>query len=94
MKFRLKAIRIILDSFQTLIRNCIAGLLLNLFEQDFKDMEEELNRGICWYLTCDRYWEDSHSEIRPFPWGLVFVFVMALSLGICLVYYAIWVLFE
>lgn len=55
---------------------------------------EELNHAVCWYLTCDRYWEDTPGEARHFPWGLVFVLVMVLSLGICLCYYIIWVLFE
>jgi len=79
---------------ETLVRDCIAGLLVNLSVQDFKEVEEELNRAVCWYLTCDRYWEDSPGDLRPFPWGLVFVLVMVLSLGICMVYYVIWVLFE
>ncbi|XP_063239597.1 uncharacterized protein LOC134540653 [Bacillus rossius redtenbacheri] len=79
---------------EILIRDCIAGLLVNLSIQDFKDVEEELNRAVCWYLTCDRYWEDSPADARLFPWGLVFVLVMVLSLGICLCYYIIWVLFD
>ncbi|RZF34739.1 hypothetical protein LSTR_LSTR007791 [Laodelphax striatellus] len=79
---------------EILVRDCIAGLLVNLSVQDFKDVEEELNHEVCWYLTCDRYWEDSPLDPRHFPWGLVFVFVMVLSLGICLCYYVIWVLFD
>lgn len=55
---------------------------------------EELNRAVCWYLTCDRYWEDGPIEQRAFPWGLVFVLVMVLSLGVCFCYYIIWILFE
>ena len=55
---------------------------------------DELNRAICWYLTCDRYWEDSHSDIKQFPWGLLCMIIMVLSLGICFCYYIIWVLFE
>jgi len=79
---------------EVLVRDCIAGLLVNLSIQDFKDVEEELNQAVCWYLTCDRYWQDSPTDPRHFPWGLVFVFVMVLSLGICLCYYIIWVLFD
>uniref|UniRef100_A0A023EWL9 C2H2-type domain-containing protein n=1 Tax=Triatoma infestans TaxID=30076 RepID=A0A023EWL9_TRIIF len=79
---------------EMLVRDCIAGLLVNLSTQDFKEIEEELNQAVCWYLTCDRYWEDSPVELRPFPWGLLFVLVMALSLFICLCYYIIWVLFD
>uniref|UniRef100_A0A1B6C3F9 C2H2-type domain-containing protein n=1 Tax=Clastoptera arizonana TaxID=38151 RepID=A0A1B6C3F9_9HEMI len=79
---------------EILVRDCIAGLLVNLSVQDFKDVEEELNQAVCWYLTCERYWQDSPADPRPFPWGLVFVFIMILSLGICLCYYIIWVLFD
>ncbi|GLG98685.1 Uncharacterized protein GBIM_05293, partial [Gryllus bimaculatus] len=79
---------------EIIVRDCIAGLLVNLSIQDFKEVEEELNRAVCWYLTCDRYWEDTPGDTRHFPWGLVFVLVMVLSLGICLCYYIIWVLFE
>ncbi|KAL1124370.1 hypothetical protein AAG570_000999, partial [Ranatra chinensis] len=79
---------------EMLVRDCIAGLLVNLSTQDFKDVEEELNQAVCWYLTCDRYWEDSPVDPRHFPWGLLFVFVMALSLFLCLCYYIIWVLFD
>lgn len=52
-----------------------------------------MNKAICWYLTCDRYWEDSSIQ-RPFPFALVFILVIVLSLGICLCYYIIWILFE
>uniref|UniRef100_A0A182MCN6 C2H2-type domain-containing protein n=1 Tax=Anopheles culicifacies TaxID=139723 RepID=A0A182MCN6_9DIPT len=79
---------------EVLVRDCIVGLLVQLSLEDFRSMEEELNRAICWYLTCDRYWEDGPLEQRPFPWGLVFVLVMVLSMGVCLCYYIIWILFE
>ncbi|BES88978.1 ZnF_C2H2 [Nesidiocoris tenuis] len=79
---------------EILVRDCIAGLLVNLSTRDFQEIEEELNYAVCWYLTCDRYWEDSPSDLRPFPWGLLFVLVMALSLFICLCYYIVWVLFD
>ncbi|XP_035905245.1 uncharacterized protein LOC118509144 isoform X2 [Anopheles stephensi] len=79
---------------EVLVRDCIVGLLVQLSLEDFRAMEEELNRAICWYLTCDRYWEDGPLEQRPFPWGLVFVLVMVLSMGVCLCYYIIWILFD
>ncbi|KAK6632143.1 hypothetical protein RUM44_007173 [Polyplax serrata] len=79
---------------EVLVQDCIAGLLVNLSMQEYKEVEQALNKAVCWYLTCDRYWEDSLEETRPFPWALVFVLVMVLSLAICLVYYIIWVLFD
>ncbi|CAH0771146.1 unnamed protein product [Bemisia tabaci] len=79
---------------EMLVRDCIAGLFVSLSVQDFKDIEEELNLGVCWYLTCDRYWEDSQSLSRKFPWGLITVCIMVLSLALCLCYYVIWVVFD
>ncbi|XP_018320734.1 uncharacterized protein LOC108733884 isoform X2 [Agrilus planipennis] len=76
------------------VRDCIASLLIHLSVKDFREVEDELNRAICWYLTCDRYWEDSQSDIKQFPWGLWFVIFMVLSLGISLCYYIVWVLFD
>ncbi|XP_049538059.1 uncharacterized protein LOC125952562 isoform X2 [Anopheles darlingi] len=81
---------------EILVRDCIIGLLVQeeLSFDDFRSMEQELNRAVCWYLTCERYWEDGPLEQRPFPWGLVFVLVMVLSMGVCLCYYIIWILFD
>ncbi|KAL9707067.1 hypothetical protein quinque_010585 [Culex quinquefasciatus] len=87
-----------LDQLKTrceiMVRDCIVGLLVQLSLEDFKSMEEELNRAVCWYLTCERYWEDGPLDQRAFPWGLVFALVMVLSLGVCLCYYIIWILFD
>ncbi|KAJ8934191.1 hypothetical protein NQ314_013508, partial [Rhamnusium bicolor] len=79
---------------EILVRDCIASLLIQLSVKDFKEVEDELNRAVCWYLTCDRYWEDSQADIRSFPWGLLCMIIMVMSLGICLCYYIIWVLFD
>ncbi|KAF5299938.1 hypothetical protein FQA39_LY11311 [Lamprigera yunnana] len=79
---------------EILVRDCIASLLIQLSIKDFKEIEDELNRAVCWYLTCDRYWEDSQGDFRQFPWGLVCMIIMVLSLGICICYYIIWVLFD
>lgn len=77
-----------------LLRSCIAGLLLQMTDHAFKEMEEEMNKAVCWYLSCDRYWEDGPLEPRAFPWGLILILVMVLSLGICFCYYIIWILFD
>ncbi|XP_055299588.1 uncharacterized protein LOC129567071 isoform X3 [Sitodiplosis mosellana] len=79
---------------QMLVRDCVAGLLVQLSNDDFKAMEDELNRAVCWYLTCDRYFEDGPIEQRAFPWGLVFILVLLLSFGVCFCYYIIWILFD
>lgn len=59
-----------------------------------KSLPDELNRKICWYLSCDRYWEDGPPDRRAFPWLLLIVVASILSSGICMCYYIIWVLFE
>ncbi|XP_071867619.1 uncharacterized protein isoform X3 [Bombus fervidus] len=79
---------------EVLIRDCIAGLLTNLSVRDFQEMEGELNRAICWYLSCDRYWEDTKKQQRHTPWYLLSIFLLVLSLSIYACYYIIWVLFN
>ncbi|KAK3913974.1 Voltage-dependent calcium channel type A subunit alpha-1 [Frankliniella fusca] len=79
---------------EILVRDCIAGLLVNLSVQDFKEIEEELNRASCWYLTCDRYWEDSPVEVRASPWFLLALMGAMLAVGVVICYYIIWVLFD
>lgn len=79
---------------ELLLRSCIGGLLLAMSDQSFKEMEEEMNKAVCWYLTCDRYWEDGPLEPRAFPWGLIVILIFVLSTGICFCYYIIWILFE
>ncbi|XP_030383850.1 uncharacterized protein LOC115631276 isoform X3 [Scaptodrosophila lebanonensis] len=77
-----------------LLRSCIGSLLLSMSDQAFKEMEEEMNKAVCWYLTCDRYWEDGPLEPRAFPWGLIVILIFVLSTGICFCYYIIWILFD
>ncbi|KAL9926529.1 uncharacterized protein LOC119633726 isoform X1 [Glossina fuscipes] len=77
-----------------LVRSCIGGLILQMIDQSFKEMEDEMNKAVCWYLTCERYWEDGPLEPRAFPWGLILILVFVLSTGICFCYYIIWILFD
>ncbi|XP_011207728.1 uncharacterized protein LOC105229266 isoform X2 [Bactrocera dorsalis] len=77
-----------------LVRSCISGLLLTMTDQMFKEMEEEMNRAVCWYLSCERYWEDGPLESRTFPWGLTLILIFVLSTGVCFCYYIIWILFD
>ncbi|KAG7188843.1 hypothetical protein KM043_008449 [Ampulex compressa] len=79
---------------EILVRDCIAGLLANLSLRDFQEIEGELNRAICWYLSCDRYWEDTKKHQRHTPWYLLTIFLVLLSSSIYACYYIIWVLFN
>ncbi|CAL4146940.1 unnamed protein product, partial [Meganyctiphanes norvegica] len=77
-----------------LIQQCIGGLLLNLTMDQFKEVEGSLSRVVCWYLTCERYWEAGNMEPPEFPWALVTALVLLLTLGVSLAYYVVWVLCE
>ncbi|XP_012266165.2 uncharacterized protein LOC105691921 [Athalia rosae] len=79
---------------EILVRDCIAGLLVNLSMQDFTEVEGELNRAVCWYLTCEKYWEDTRGQQRQIPWHLLFILAMLMSLGMSMCYYIIWILFD
>ncbi|XP_059473086.1 uncharacterized protein LOC132195241 isoform X2 [Neocloeon triangulifer] len=82
------------DQCENLVWDCIAGLLANLTTEEFKSIEADMNRAICWYLTCDRYWENSANDRRKFPWALLLVLVTALALVICFCYYLIWLVCD
>ncbi|XP_066582554.1 uncharacterized protein [Prorops nasuta] len=79
---------------EVLVRDCIAGLLTNLSLRDFQEIEGELNRAICWYLSCDRYWEDTKRQQRHASWYLLTIFLIILFTSVYACYYVIWVLFN
>ncbi|XP_043673132.1 uncharacterized protein LOC122631473 [Vespula pensylvanica] len=79
---------------EILVRDCIAGLLANLSAREFQEIEGELNRAICWYLSCDRYWEDTKRQQRQTPWYLFATFMALFCTSIYACYYVIWVLFN
>lgn len=55
---------------------------------------EEMQRAVCWYLSCDRYWEDTAPTARAFPWPLLLALATGLALALCMCYYIIWIVFE
>lgn len=80
-------------------------LLINLINREFDCFSfflsfslsfflGELNRAICWYLSCDRYWEDTKRQQRHTPWYLLTIFMVVLFSSIYACYYIIWVLFN
>ncbi|CAN8024705.1 unnamed protein product [Ixodes persulcatus] len=76
------------------VQQCVIGLLSILSVKDFQDIEEELNNGICSYLTCNKYWDDTLIEERQIP--LLFSVIIGIILvgGFCLCYYIVWILFD
>lgn len=53
-----------------------------------------MQRAVCWYLSCDRYWEDTAPTARVFPWPLLLALATGLALALCMCYYIIWIVFE
>ncbi|XP_055381695.1 uncharacterized protein LOC129612201 [Condylostylus longicornis] len=76
------------------VRKCITGLLLEMTDLQFRELENELNRVVCWYLTCDRYWEDGPVHMKSFPWAILFLGIFIVSLGISFCYYIIFIRYE
>lgn len=68
--------------------------LTSLSNRSFFPPTGELNRAICWYLSCDKYWEDTKRQQRHTPWYLLTVFMILLLSSIYACYYVIWVCFK
>ncbi|XP_067130668.1 uncharacterized protein [Centruroides vittatus] len=79
---------------KAVIRQCTLGLLATLSLKDFHDIEDELNKVVCSYLTCDRFWDDSLQDINQVP--ILFCLIIGLIMvgGFCLCYYIVWILFD
>ncbi|XP_050361968.1 uncharacterized protein LOC126781171 isoform X2 [Nymphalis io] len=79
---------------EKVVHSCIATLLLHLTQHQFTELEEEMQRAVCWYLSCDRYWEDTAPAARVFPWPLLLALATGLALALCMCYYIIWIVFD
>ncbi|XP_013201260.2 uncharacterized protein LOC106143672 [Amyelois transitella] len=79
---------------ERIVQECIATLLLQLSMHQFTELEEEMQRAVCWYLSCDRYWEDTAPTARVFPWPLLLALATGLALALCMCYYIIWIVFD
>lgn len=79
---------------ERIVHSCIATLLLHLTQHQFTELEEEMQRAVCWYLSCDRYWEDTAPTSRAFPWPLLLALATGLALALCMCYYIIWIVFD
>ncbi|CAK1602897.1 unnamed protein product [Parnassius mnemosyne] len=79
---------------ERVVHSCIATLLLHLTQHQFTELEEEMQRTVCWYLSCDRYWEDAAPGARLFPWPLLLALATGLALALCMCYYIIWIVFD
>ncbi|CAK1550106.1 unnamed protein product [Leptosia nina] len=79
---------------ERIVHSCIATLLLHVTQPQFTELEDEMQRAVCWYLSCDRYWEDTTPAARAFPWPLLIALATGLALALCMCYYIIWIVFD
>ncbi|XP_023941558.2 uncharacterized protein LOC112048303 [Bicyclus anynana] len=79
---------------ERVVHSCIATLLLHLTQHQFTELEDEMQRAVCWYLSCDRYWEHTPPAARAFPWPLLLALATGLALALCMCYYIIWIVFD
>ncbi|XP_041981740.1 uncharacterized protein LOC121735080 [Aricia agestis] len=79
---------------ERIVHSCISTLILHLTHHQFVELEEEMQRAVCWYLSCDRYWEDTTPTARAFPWPLLLALATGLALALCMCYYIIWIVFD
>ncbi|XP_022237649.1 uncharacterized protein LOC106478344 [Limulus polyphemus] len=79
---------------RAVIRQCIVGLLATLSLKDFQDIEEDLNKAVCFYLSCENLWDDSLQQGGHIL--LLFCIIVGIILvgGFCLCYYIVWILFD
>ncbi|GBP62191.1 hypothetical protein EVAR_42508_1 [Eumeta japonica] len=67
---------------ERIVHACVATLTLHLTQHRFNELEEEMQRAVCWYLSCDRYWEDTAPAARAFPWPLLLALITGLALAL------------
>lgn len=79
---------------RSLVRQCTIGMLVNLSTKDFQDIEEDLDQGICSFLTCDKYWDDFDSQVQHVPVLVLVIFGLLTVSLFCFCYYGTWVLME
>lgn len=89
-----KHMRALQQKCRIVVQQCVIGLLSVLSVKDFQDIEDELNNGICSYLTCNKYWDDSLNEERHVPMLFSMIIGIILVGGFCLCYYIVWIFFE
>ena len=91
------------EKCMNLIQDCISPLLIELADTDYLEMESDLNRQLCEYLTCDRYQEFSgipntngdRTKLRKGLEAYLLMAVLTCSLALVLIaiYFAMWFCF-
>ncbi|GAB6026130.1 hypothetical protein CHUAL_012328 [Chamberlinius hualienensis] len=79
---------------QVIIRSCISGLVLSLSPKDIQEIEDDMNRAVCSFLTCEKFWEDSLIEESRYPLGFFLAVLAMLCIGMVICYYIVWVVFD
>lgn len=82
-----------IEGTQSIVHTKMTDVVMIFYQLQFVSIGE-LNRAICWYLSCDRYWEDTKRPQRHTPWYLLTIFMLILFSSIYACYYIIWVCFK
>ncbi|XP_063701743.1 uncharacterized protein LOC134831849 isoform X2 [Culicoides brevitarsis] len=88
---KLKALK---NQCEEILKICLGGLLPHMSVDEFVLLHEEIYHSSCFYLRCDKYWDDNSTTHSNIPFGLIFILIIVLSSGGCLCYYIIWILFD
>ena len=78
---------------EQLIDVCVNHLSLQLGDMEFAELRERLSSRVCWYLTCERYWDNQQKQRQAQPGGLLVVLILAAIIYFTFSYYMVWVFF-
>ncbi|CAL1284104.1 unnamed protein product [Larinioides sclopetarius] len=71
---------------------CLLDFLQPLSIKDYQDIEDEVNRAVCSYLTCNKYSDGSLQVVQPVPVLVSVIVGFVLIGGFCLCYYVVYIL--
>jgi len=74
-----------------LIDTCVNSLSLLLSDAEFSELRERLSSRVCWFLTCERYWDNQQRKRHTQPGGLLVAFMVAAFIFFSFIYYIVWV---
>ena len=78
---------------ERMIDLCVNHLSLQLGDAEFSELRERLSSRVCWFLTCERYWDNQQKQRHTQPGGLFIVLVLAALIYFTFSYYMVWVFF-
>ncbi|XP_023341092.1 uncharacterized protein LOC111711073 [Eurytemora carolleeae] len=73
-----------------LIDTCVNHMSLFLSDAKFEELRERMSSRVCWYLTCERYWDNQQRRRHSQPTGLFIVFIAVAVIYFTFSYYIVW----